>query len=76
MEDCFTRTPSVEARQMHAQIDYYDLKVPPRTFQRKWAFLSSSLTDKKTQNFYKVFQKTINNSYCAIKAIFSRDNIY
>ncbi len=31
---------------------------------------------KRTQNFYKVFQKTINNSYCAIKAIFSRDKIY
>ncbi len=31
---------------------------------------------KRTQNFYKVFQKTINNSYWAIKAIFSRDKIY
>ncbi len=27
---------------------------------------------KRTRNFYKVFQKTINNSYWAIKAIYSK----
>ncbi len=78
-EDVYEKKSEPEAQQISTEIFFLTsehLLSSSSHSKRKCAFLSSSVTDKKTQNFYKVFQKTINNSYCAIKAIFSRDKLY
>ncbi len=74
-EDCFTtRRRSVEKPQMHTQIDFLTPSVL-HAFQEKHAFVSP-LTGQRNSNWHGGLIRKYICLFAAIKAIYSRDNIY